>query len=79
MRGITVGGELISHQLAVLPDTNHIWDEQDRFSFLDIVASWFGDIDFDIVADSLSLACSFASALSQIYPCFEAERSRELR
>jgi len=40
--------ELVCNQLAVLPDTDHIWKEENSSVFVDGIASWFSDVGFDV-------------------------------
>jgi hypothetical protein len=39
---------LIGHQLAILPDTNNIWEVKNRSVFVDGLSGWFCDIGFDV-------------------------------
>lgn len=40
--------KLICYELTVLPDTNHIWKEQNGGVFVDSISSWFGNICFNV-------------------------------
>jgi hypothetical protein len=47
-RGTYVGGVLIGYQLAVLPDTNDIWQVEDSMALMDNVALWLGDVGLNV-------------------------------
>jgi hypothetical protein len=56
---IAIGSELVCHQLAVLPDTDYIWEVEDGGILVDSLASGLGDVcvdvtDFDGFASWLS-------------------------
>jgi hypothetical protein len=46
---LTVGGELVSHQLGVVPDANDIWEVEDGLAGLGLVGLWLSDIDLHVV------------------------------
>lgn len=45
---VAVGGELIGHQLGVLPDTDDVWQEENRLLSLNLLL-WLGDVSLDVV------------------------------
>lgn len=56
---VAVGGKLIGHQLAVLPDADDVWDVQQCGAVVLVVALGFGDVsfiltDFDTRASGLA-------------------------
>jgi hypothetical protein len=44
---VTICCELVCDQLAVLPDTNHIWEEENSSVLVDRLASALGDVGVD--------------------------------
>lgn len=57
---VAVGGVLIGHQFAVLPDGDYVGQIEDGDVFVDCVAFWLGDVGFD-GADFEGRACWFAT------------------
>lgn len=46
---VPIGGELVGHQLGVLPDPNHVGEVDDCGIFVNGLACRLGDVGFDIV------------------------------
>ena len=47
-RVVSICRILISHQFRVLPDPNHIWEEEDSGVFVDCLSAWLGNVGFDV-------------------------------
>jgi hypothetical protein len=46
---VAIGGELVSHQLAVLPDTDDVWEVQNGGVLVDDLALGLGNIGLNVV------------------------------
>lgn len=53
---VAVCGELVRHQLAVLPNANNVWQEQDSLLSVNHLL-WLSDIGLDVVPKTDGVAC----------------------
>jgi hypothetical protein len=45
---VSISGELVGHQLRVLPDADYVGEKEDRGFFVDGLACGLGDVGFDV-------------------------------
>ena len=69
---VPIGGELVGHQLRVLPDANHVWEKDDRGIFVDSLACRLGDVGFDIADFDAFAGWLAAERFVNICPIFDA-------
>ena len=69
-RVVAVGGKLVRHQLRVLPDPDHVRQEQDRGVFVHCLACGCGDVGGD-GADFDGFAGWFAAGDLLVYTSIE--------
>lgn len=59
---ITVFCELVGNELAVLPNTDHVWDDQEGGVLVNCLSRGLGDIGIDCIGNLDNRASGFASA-----------------
>lgn len=63
---VSVGSELIGHQLAVLPDTDDIWEEENGCVLVNCLAFRFSNVGFDTSSNFDGRSCRLASVFASI-------------